>query len=86
MKPKPFALLNHFTFPLIRDTFLTPGGRWKHDHAVVPADRFFFSWFCHCYWEGRDTPEIDLLPMTCTPYTRYFGFGFILRFTTQAVN
>jgi hypothetical protein len=53
---------------------------------VIPADRFFFSWFCHCFWEGRGTPEIDLLPDEYTPYTRYFGFGFILRLAAQAVN
>src|SRR5262249_53038222 len=35
MNPNPFALLNHLTLPLIRDTFLTPGGLWIRGDTAV---------------------------------------------------
>src|SRR5258708_36643461 len=43
MKPKPFALLNHLTLPLIRDTFLNsarPGG-----HSPKPRCWYLVRFF-----------------------------------------
>jgi hypothetical protein len=45
------------------------------------ADRFSFSWFCHLLLGETMASETCRRPMS-HPYTRYFGFGFILRFVS----
>jgi hypothetical protein len=86
MNPKPFALLNHLTLPLIRDTFLTPGGPWIHGGASVPQTDFSSLGFATAFGRDARTTEFNLLPMFYTSYTRYFGFAFIVRFVPHAVN
>src|SRR5581483_2376851 len=59
MNPNPFALLNHFTLPFIRDTFLTPGGCRKHDYLWSPQTDFLLLVLPLHF--GRDAETRDCL-------------------------
>jgi hypothetical protein len=59
----------HFAFNSRHDPY---SGRSLGYTVILwsPRTSFSFSWFCHCYWEGRGTPEIPshdvtrLIPVT----------------------
>jgi hypothetical protein len=67
--------LNHFTFPFIRDTFLTPGGHFGSNRQLAPQTGFPSLGFATAFGRNDGASEIYRHPMS-HPYTRYFGFVF----------